>query len=347
MKSQWNKIGLTMAAAFCLSSLFPVTSVLGQSGSRNSVPAPAPQRQTQQPTQPRSSRPILTSPRDGRIGFDQFDHRTLDQLLQSYVDPLGNVDYAAWQENRRDRESLVGYLQEMGRLDTSIRSSREAEMAFWINAYNALTLEGILQVFPTTSIKNHAPDANGFNIWDDFKLRVNGQDYSLNDIEHKILRPMGDPRIHFAIVCASKGCPQLAQRAYFPGSLDQQLNDNARVFFQDPNKFRFDSGRRLIELSPIIQWFGEDFGRNDGERLRYLSQFMPREAARLASEGATISYLDYDWGLNLASRPRAAAATETLRLQDQPSLQGQPRSLDRPSCQSRCSGSHDAWRQVP
>ena len=247
-----------------------------------------------------------------RIGFDQYDHRTWDALLQKYVDQNGNVDYATWQTNEQDRSTLMSYLRGMNTIDTSLNSSQQSQMAFWINAYNALTIEGILQLYPTKSIQDHAPDANGFNIWDDFKLPVGGTEYSLNDIEHQILRKMGDPRIHFAIVCASKSCPQLSQRAYFPNSLDEQLTYSSTLFFHTPGKFSYDLQRGQLGLSRIIQWFGEDFGRSDQERLQYLSQFMPADAARLATTpSATINYLEYDWGLN-AAPPRTQAFRQNL-----------------------------------
>lgn len=246
---------------------------------------------------PFASQPAQTS----RLGFDQYDHQALDSLLQKYVDQNGDVDYTTWKSNQQDRATLMNYLRGMNSVDASVPSSTQSQMAFWINAYNALTIEGILQLFPTRSIKDHAPNANGYNIWDDFKMPVGGTEYSLNDIEHKVLRKMGDPRIHFAIVCASKSCPQLAQRAYFGSSLEQQLANSSRLFFHTPSKFTYDLQRGQLGLSKIIQWFGDDFGRNDQERLRYLSQFMPADAARLANSGsAAISYLEYDWGLNLA-----------------------------------------------
>ena len=139
-----------------------------------------------------------------------------------------------------------------------------------------------------------------------------GTEYSLNDIEHQILRKMGDPRIHFAIVCASKSCPQLSQRAYFPASLDEQLTYSSTLFFHTPDKFSYDLQRGQLGLSSIIQWFGEDFGRSDQERLQYLAQFMPADAARLATNSsATINYLEYDWGLNEAP-PRNQAFRQNL-----------------------------------
>ena len=333
MNSYLKNTAATIAGTFCLLILLTQNGV-AQSGNTNSgfqfqqtLPSQAQpsaavqnnfgtnqafaQRPQTPPYQPQETRRRETA----RASFEQYDHRAWDALLQKYVDRNGDVDYGTWQANSQDRATLMDYLRGMNAVDTSISSSRPAEMAFWINAYNALTIEGILQVFPTKSIKDHAPDASGFNIWDDFKLPVGGREYSLNDIEHNVLRKMGDPRIHFAIVCASKGCPQLAQRAYFPESLDQQLANSAGLFFHTPSKFSYDLQRGRLGLSPIIDWFGEDFGRSDEERLQYLSQFMPADARGLALSGTSaISYLDYDWNLNLAPT-RVNAPTQALRPQ--------------------------------
>jgi hypothetical protein len=320
-------------------SLGSASRSFAQSGSRSLPPQSAPpsfrsQNQFRQPLPQQGSgsrssdltptrRQFAPQPRvaptapSRRGGFDQVDHRLWDQLLTKYVDASGNVDYRNWQANVEDRGAVREYLRRLMRVDTRIQSSVPGRMAFWINTYNALTIEGILQVFPVQSIKDYAPNEAGYNIWDDFKLKVDGRELSLNDIEHKVLRPMGEPRIHFAIVCASRGCPQLIQRAYFPQSLDQQLTENARRFFADQNKFRYDARRGSLAISPIIQWFGEDFGANETERLRYLSQFLPdRDAARLAASGqATVSYLDYDWNLNIT--PVRVEARRTQRLERQ------------------------------
>jgi len=331
MKSHLKTIFGMTAGTFCF--MFLAQFAVAQSGSRGNeyqVPQTAPvqrlpsaaveqnsgawqtyDQRSQSPRYETQARQVLNA------GVGQYDHRGFDSLLQKYVDRDGNVDYATWQTNQLDRSTLLDYLRGMNSAGASIRSGGQSEMAFWINAYNALTIEGILQVFPTNSIKDHAPDANGFNIWDDFKLPVGGSEYSLNDIEHNVLRKMGDPRIHFAIVCASKSCPQLSQRAYFADSLDQHLTYSTGLFFHTPGKFSYDLQRGELGLSPIIKWFGEDFGRSDQERLQYLAQFMPEDAGRLAASGsATINYLDYDWGLNLAPRKNVVAVTN-LRPQAQ------------------------------
>ena len=327
----------TATAIFCLHATLSSIPAFSQSGSRNPAPQPnssfqqnfqtAPQPAPRPAARASSAAPTF-QPLNVAHGFNHVDHRRWDSLLRKYVDRNGNVDYPRWQVDQRDRSELRNYLRHLGSVDTSISATRQSQMAFWINAYNALTIEGILQLFPTTSIKNHAPDANGFNIWDDFKLPVDGREYSLNAMEHEILRKMGDPRIHFAIVCASRGCPQLAQRAYLPQSLDRQLTESTRAFFRSPEKFRVDLQRQRFELSPIIKWFGDDFGRDDAERLRFLAQFMPSEqAARLATNGyATVGYLDYDWSLNLAA---ATSQTPVTTFQPAGSQQG------RPMCQGR------------
>lgn len=370
MKSIFKNTFAFTVGTFCLMTWAQV--VVAQSGSRNTT-YPIPQATTQQlqyaPVQGTlGASQSFSQPAErfaatqqlsvtSRVGFAQYDHRTLDSLLQKYVDRNGDVDYATWQSNAQDRATLLSYLQGMNSIDTSVPSSPQSTMAFWINAYNALTIEGILQLYPTQSIKDHAPNASGFNIWDDFKMPVGGAQYSLNDIEHKVLRKMGDPRIHFAIVCASKSCPQLSQRAYFRESLDQQLAYGSSLFFNTPGKFSYDLQRGQIGLSPIIQWFGEDFGRSDQERLQYLSQFMPAEAAQLATNpAATISYLDYDWGLNVAPiqtqfsgqsginyqtlRPQQATTLQQLPTQIQPvqgsSTRGQIEAFQPTQLQPRC-----------
>ena len=324
-----NTFGFTVAV-FCL--MVGAQVVVAQSGNRNTQFQQQPQTVPQQrlPSaagqtygarqysgQRSETSSFATRPREtARVGFAQYDHRGWDALLQKYVDQNGDVDYASWQSSQQDRATLVNYLRGMNSIDTSLQSSTQSQMAFWINAYNALTIEGILQLYPTKSIKDHAPDANGHNIWDDFKMPVGGAEYSLNDIEHKILRKMGDPRIHFAIVCASKSCPQLSQRAYFGNSLDQQLAYSSGLFFHTPGKFSYDVQRGQIGLSPIIKWFGDDFGRNDHVRLQYLSQFMPADAARLATNAsATISYLEYDWGLNVAPRRESVPSSNVESVQ--------------------------------
>ena len=171
------------------------------------------------------------------------------------------------------------------------------------------TIQGILREYPTSSIRNHTAKFIGYNIWDDLLLFVGDRQYSLNQIEHEVLRKMGEPRIHFAIVCASVGCPKLRNRAYTAQSINKQLASNTQAFFADRTKFKFDARTNQIQVSPILDWFEEDFGTTRAEQMATIAPYLPSESAqRLAKSGtARVSYLQYDWALNdQSNRPRTA-----------------------------------------
>jgi len=131
------------------------------------------------------------------------------------------VDYRRWNASQEDRQALDEYVVHLSAANLEEKASRNSRLAFWINAYNAVTMYGILREYPTSSIRNHTAKVVGDNIWNDLKLDVGGRLDTLNDMEHKILRKMGQPGIHFAIVCASVGCPvavhctnQISQRGW-------------------------------------------------------------------------------------------------------------------------------------
>jgi len=179
-------------------------------------------------------------------------------------------------------------------------ASPPAKLAFWINAYNALTIKGILREYPTTSIRKHTTVVGGYNMWRDLQLWVDDRHYSLDDIEHEILRKMKEPRIHFALVCAAKGCPPLRNRAYTPAEVQQQLDDNGRRFFARPENLRLDPETKTIFVSELFRWYGSDFSESPEEQMRMLRPLMP-DGDRLAwfdSPTVGVNYLDYDWALN-------------------------------------------------
>jgi len=225
------------------------------------------------------------------------DHSAFERLLRTYVDQSGLVDYKAWKA--QDEETLRNYLKTLSKVEPG-RLGRSERLAFWINAYNALTIQGILEFYPVKSIKDKVSRVLGFNIWDDYPMTVHGESHSLNDIEHKILRKMGEPRIHFAIVCASVGCPKLRNEAYTGANLDSQLEDQAESFFAESRNFRIDRKRGTVYLSSILDWFGEDFGGSDGAKLDFASRYLSEEEEKefLRSGKAKVKYLDYDWSLN-------------------------------------------------
>lgn len=233
------------------------------------------------------------------VSLDRVDHSTWDRLLKKYVNDEGMVDYQAWKNSTADLAALKKYLATLSRADAGARASKAGKLAFWINAYNALTVHGILEVYPTTSIRNHTAVAFGYNIWKDLLLPVGQEKYSLNDIEHKILRKLSEPRIHFAIVCASIGCPRLRNEAYTPAAVDAQLADNTRDFFSRKRNLRVDPQRRVIYVSSILDWFSEDFGATPQDGLAGLANYMPESAARFVRQKRfAIRYLEYNWNLN-------------------------------------------------
>ena len=239
-------------------------------------------------------------PEEKRIAIDQIDHSQWDDLLRTYCDTEGMVAYRSWKDSSKDQKLLDQYLAHLTSADTTKPSSRDSLLSFWINAYNALTIKGILREYPTSSIRNHTARFFGYNIWDDLLLPVGNRTYSLNQIEHEVLRKMNEARIHFAIVCASKGCPPLLNQAYSAEQIDSQLTNNAKRFFADKSKFSANVSRNEIAVSPILDWFAEDFGDSKMAQMRRIALYLPNEESRaLANSGkASVRYLDYDWSLN-------------------------------------------------
>lgn len=243
-------------------------------------------------------------PESARIPVERIDHSPWSNLLGIYVNSRGMVNYANWKSSDADQNALDKYLEHISSASFPKNSPRETVLAFWINAYNAVTVKGILREYPTTSIRNHTPRLFGYNICKNLLLPVNGRVYSLEQIEHEVLRKMNEPRIHFAIVCASIGCPELRPEAYVADRLDQQLTMNTREFFADQTKFRYDPQTKVLAVSPILKWFADDFGATTQEQLRAIAPFLPDKVAQNAAGGGNVSvtYLDYNWSLNDQSR---------------------------------------------
>jgi len=241
-----------------------------------------------------------TSEAGSHVPLDQVDHSAWDRLLKKYVNQDGMVNYAAWKASETDRAALKEYLATLSQADPDAKTTKEGKLVFWINAYNALTVYGILGVYPTRSIRDHTAKVFGYNIWKDLLLPVGDKKYSLDAIENQVLRKLGEPRIHFAIVCASIGCPRLRNEAYTPAKLEAQLADNTRDFFGRPKNLRVDLANRRVQMSSILDWFGKDFAPTPQKALASLAEYMPDEATKrlVASGDFSVSYLDYDWSLN-------------------------------------------------
>lgn len=241
-----------------------------------------------------------------QVSMDKVDHSAWDRALRKFVDKNGMVNYRAWHASAGDVQALDQYLRTLSTANPNVQTTRDGKLAFWINAYNAVTVKGILREYPTTSIRNHTAKVVGYNVWKDLQLIVGGRPISLNDIEHKVLRKMNEPRIHFAIVCASIGCPRLFNQAYVANKVQAQMETNAKDFFSRSQNFRHNGNR--FEISAILNWFKEDFGANQKQRLETIAKWLPTTAQATARGGrATVSYLDYNWQLN--AQPKSPAGS--------------------------------------
>lgn len=228
-----------------------------------------------------------------------IDFRIWDELLQRYVDDLGRVNYRRWKAEGAD--VLRVWLESLADVDLADFTDADARLALWLNAYNAIAISQVLEVYPIASIR---PKVLGIPNWLsflDFFTRSNtivgGKKYSLNQIEHAILRPeFAEPRIHFALVCASVGCPLLRRGAYFPESVRTQLEADASRFIHNPDKVRYDAQKKTLYLSKIFKWYGEDFVKAAGSVAEYVGGYLGPEAA--VGDGWAIVFLPYDWNLN-------------------------------------------------
>lgn len=217
-------------------------------------------------------------------------HDAFDKLLKRYVLDDGRVDYKGF---IKDSVAFDQYLANLSSHPPGKSWSDNEAKAFWINVYNAFTIKLIMDNYPVKSIKDLGGSLYKINTaWDIQFIKIGDDTYDLNNVEHaKLRRAYNDPRIHFAIVCASKSCPKLLNEAYVPSRLDGQLNRAARSFLSDP--FRNKISPDKIAISSIFKWYSGDFTKN-GTLIDFLNQYSPVKI----KAGAQVSYLDYDWGLN-------------------------------------------------
>ena len=175
--------------------------------------------------------------------------------------------------------------------------SREEKLVFWINTYNIFAAKMVADHFPIKSIK----DLGSFfrPVWEKPAGNVEGKERTLNEIEHEILRKMNEPRVHVAIVCASVSCPDLRLEAFNVNSLNEQLDDQMRVFLKSSEKgMKIDNKRNRVYLSSIFKWFEDDFESRGGV-LKFIANYVsPDVAKKLTRSGITIYYLEYNWGIN-------------------------------------------------
>lgn len=228
-----------------------------------------------------------------------IDFLPWDTLLRQYVDEHGRVDYLAWKTEQP--HALVNWLQSYQDWHFESNFNTHEQLALWINLYNAFTILTILERYPLPSI---LPRFLGIPNWLAFlwffqrkAYHIFGERYSLAQIEHKILREqLQETRIHFAIVCASVGCPLLRSGAYFPERVMQQLDEDAQRFINNPEKVRYDFSNQTLYCNKIFKWYRQDFLKVAPSLPEYIGSYLKIDAPLTAT--TPISYLDYDWSLN-------------------------------------------------
>jgi hypothetical protein len=229
------------------------------------------------------------------------DHGRWDTILQQFVDtshPSGINRFLYNRVSAEDRQLLQDYLSDMQKVAVSSLNPAE-QKAYWINLYNALTVEVILRHYPVASIRdiNISPGIFSRGPWDAKLLAIEGQQPSLNDIEHRILRPIWrDNRIHYAVNCASLGCPNLQPHAFTSQNTETLLETAVSEFINHPRGVSFNGTR--IEVSSIYSWFREDFGGSDEGVMEHLRKYL--STANLSKLNAAKKRLrhQYDWSLN-------------------------------------------------
>lgn len=228
-------------------------------------------------------------------------HQLFTEVLKQHV-KNGLVDY----KNLKKDIRLEKYLAQLSNTDPE-KLSRNEKLAFWINAYNAFTLQVIVENYPVESITDLNTGGKiigyllGKTVWDKEFISINKKKYSLGDIEHKILRKMNEPGIHFSIVCASISCPPLRNEAFEADKIEEQLKSQAVQFVNDNARNYFDAKKRKAYLSKIFSWFSEDFGSSDEKILKFVSQYLPENISSDIKNNLSewdISYKAYNWNLN-------------------------------------------------
>lgn len=228
------------------------------------------------------------------------DHATWDRFLKTYVsrhdDGVNRVDYGGVSQG--DRAALERYLGVLAATPIST-FNRPEQHAFWINLYNALTVQVVLDAYPVRSIRDIdiSPGLFADGPWGKALVTIEGEAVALDDIEHRILRPIWrDPRIHYAVNCASIGCPNLRLEAVTAANAEGYLDAGARDYVNHPRGCSVTEGR--LAVSSIYEWFQEDFGGSDAGVIEHLRRYAAPDLAAALADIERISDDDYDWALN-------------------------------------------------
>ena len=229
-----------------------------------------------------------------------FDFTDWDALLKKYVDSniidgirLNTVNYGKLLSD----PIFSRLVNDLRLFLPSQLQTHEEKLAFWINVYNVFAVKIVTENYPLQSIKDVGSIFK--SVWKHKAGVIGGRDYTLDEIEHKILRKMGEPRVHVAIVCASISCPDLATDAFRPETLNEQLDAQMRDFLANPGKgMRMDVDGKRVFLSSIFDWFNEDFESHGGV-LKFIQPHVdPKYRQMLESSSLRVFYMEYNWKLN-------------------------------------------------
>ena len=234
-----------------------------------------------------------------------IDHSAWQDILNAYLrshrSGINRFDYAALKAGTRDAAKLAEYLAYLQGLDPREYSRRE-QKAYWINLYNSLTIQVVVEAYPVDSIRDISNSMLGGLIpvgpWGDVRAQVAGLDLSLDNIEHGILRPIyRDNRIHYAVNCASRGCPNLLATAFTAANTEKLLEIGARAYVNHPRGVDFVDDDFIV-ISSIYDWFVGDFGNSEEGVIKHLARYAGKELAqRLRNFRGAVDY-EYDWSLN-------------------------------------------------
>jgi hypothetical protein len=238
-----------------------------------------------------------------------------DALLSRHLkvgsDGVNRVDYAGWKASPQDRARLKGYIDELA-LRLPSKMARSEAFAYWANLYNAVTLKVVLDRYPVESIRDIKSDGlfdpkAYLGPWRTKRVLVEGRTYSLDDIENVVLRPVfRDPRVHYAINCASYGCPNLPEKAWSARTLDADLDLAARAFINHSRAVTL-LPENTLKVSSLYKWFASDFGANEAAIVSHLDKYAEAKLATALALHPKITEYAYDWSLNDA---RASAKSQ-------------------------------------
>jgi hypothetical protein len=225
-----------------------------------------------------------------------FDHTKFEQILNMHVDDKGLIDY-----NGISNEPYFQEYIESLKTSKVEKMSKNGQLAFWLNAYNAVTIDKVIRWRPKRSVRETLIPG----VWTSKKFftsrehEVVGKRMSPDDIEHEILRKkFNDPRIHFAIVCASSSCPPQPRFAYTEQTVQDRLEEVTKKYMNSQRGARIDYDENTLYMSKIFEWFVDDFNTHSGSVLNFIKPYLNEEVLLFLGRNPKISYLHYDWALN-------------------------------------------------